>query len=190
MLDILRRNAEQLNNRVMEIINEESRLQALTIDEPVLQLEGDEVDLWPIAERLRQDCQPIAASRHNWIRNDVPHGLRVFADPDLLLEAFKNLLSNALKYTADGEIVIGAEEDKDATVCRVSDTGIGISPERIDHIFKKGTSDPDIAESTGLGLAIVEKVMQLHRGTISVESTPGAGSTFRMKFPKKQSKAA
>jgi signal transduction histidine kinase len=190
MIDILRRNAAHLNNRVLEIINEENRLQALSGDQSSLQLELRELDLWPIAERLKQDCQSIADSRHDRIRNDVPHDLRIFGDPDLLLEAFQNLLSNALKYTAHGEITIGATEDEDSTVCWFADTGVGIPPERIDRIFQKGTSDPKMAESTGLGLAIVEKVMQLHRGTVSVESAPGAGSTFRLQFPKRQSNAA
>jgi len=190
MVEILRRNVAQLNNRVLEIINEESRLQALTADESTLQLELREIDLWPIAERLKEDCQSIADSRHNSIRNDVPFDLRIYGDPDLLREAFQNLLSNALKYTADGEITIVATEDEDSTVCWFADTGVGIAPDRLDRIFQKGTLDPQMAESTGLGLAIVQKVMQLHGGAISVESAPGAGSTFRLQFPKRQSKAA
>jgi len=107
-----------------------------------------------------------------------------------LVDAFQNLLSNALKYTADGEIVIGGREEVDSTVCWVADTGIGIPPERMDQIFQKGTADPNIAGSSGLGLAIVEKVAQLHQGSVAVESTPAAGSTFRITFPKRQSKVA
>jgi signal transduction histidine kinase len=190
MLDIVRRNATQLNNRVMEIINEESRLQALTTETTELQLELREIDLWPIAERLKNDCQSIADSRRNSIRNDVPHDLRIHGDPDLVVEVLRNLLSNALKYTTNGQIVIGGTENPDSSICWIRDTGIGISAERINRIFQKGSSDPNVAESTGLGLSIVKKVMQLHRGTISVESTLGAGSTFRIEFPKAQSKVA
>jgi two-component system phosphate regulon sensor histidine kinase PhoR len=190
MVDILRRNAARLNDRVMEIINEESRLQALATDEPELQLDFRDIDIWPIVERLKHDCQSIADSRGNTIRNEVPHELRIYADPDLLLEVLQNLLSNALKYTANGEIVIGGLEKSDSTVCWINDTGIGIPPERLNRIFQKGTADPNVPESTGLGLAIVQKVTQLHGGTISVESAPGKGTTFRIEFPKTQSKVA
>jgi two-component system phosphate regulon sensor histidine kinase PhoR len=190
MVDILRRNASQLNDRVMEIINKESRLQALVADQPELQLDLRDVDLWPIAERLKVDCQSIADSRGNAIRNEVPHDLRICADPDLLLELLQNLLSNALKYTTNGEIIIGGTENPNSVICWVRDTGIGIPPERLNRIFERGTGDPHFPESTGLGLALVDKVMQLHGGTVSVESTPEAGSTFRMEFSKTQRDAA
>ena len=184
MVDIIRRNATRLNDRVMEILNEESHRQVLTTDEPELQLDVREIDLWPIVERLKHDCQPIADARRNTIRNDVPPELRIHADPDLLLDVLQNLLSNALKYTTNGEIVIGGAENSDSALCWITDTGTGIPPERLDGIFEKGTADPNVPESTGLGLAIVQKVVQLHGGTISVESSPGMGTTFRIEFPK------
>jgi two-component system phosphate regulon sensor histidine kinase PhoR len=189
MLGIVRRNATQLSNRVLELINEESRLRALTAA-PNLPLDLRTLDLWPIAERLKQDCQSIAESRRNTIRNEVPLGLQISADPDLLLEGLQNLVSNALKYTRNGEIVIGGAENADSVTCWVRDTGTGIPPDRIDRIFERRAGDPDVPESTGLGLIIVAKVIQLHGGTISVESTPGVGTTFRMKFLKTYRNAA
>jgi len=190
MLEILRRNATGLTNRVMEIINEESRLIALTTEARPLPLDVREVDLWPIVERLRDDCQSIAESQGDTIRNDVPLELPICADPDLLMELLQNLLSNALKYTTNGEIVIGGTEKPNSVIVLVRDTGLGIPPERINDIFRIRSGDPHFHESTGLGLAVVEKVMQLHGGTISVESTPGAGTTFRMEFLKSRRKAA
>ena len=65
MLDIVRRNANQLNDRVMSILDAESRLHALTADEPEILVEVRNVDLWPIAERLKNDCQSIAVSRRD-----------------------------------------------------------------------------------------------------------------------------
>ena len=190
MVEILRRNTSGLNNRVMEIINEESRLLALATEADPLPLELNNIDLWPIVERLKDDCQSIAESQGNTIRNEVPHSLQICADPDLLMELLLNLLSNALKYTTKGEIVIGGSENPDSVAVLVRDTGLGISPERINQIFHIRSGDPNLPESTGLGLAVVEKVMQLHGGTISVESTPGIGSTFRMEFPNKRCEAA
>src|SRR6185436_62933 len=152
MIEILRRNAARLNDRVMEIINEQSRLRALIAEPSELQLTLRELDLWPIAERLKADCRSIAESRQNMIRNDVPYNLRINADPDLLVTILQNLLSNALKYTANGEIVIGGAESPDSVACWVSDTGIGIVPERLNQIFQKGAGDPNVPQSTGLGL--------------------------------------
>jgi two-component system, OmpR family, phosphate regulon sensor histidine kinase PhoR len=190
MLELVRRNAARLNDRVMEIINEESRLQVLTNDATGLPLQRRDVDLWPVIERLKQDYQTIADSHGNTIRNEVPPELRVYADPELLLEVLRNLLSNALKYTTNGEIVVGAREDSDSVVCWVSDTGIGIPPEHLDRIFQKGAADPNIPGSTGLGLSVVEKVMRLHGGKVSFESTPGIGSSFQVEFPRRNNKAA
>ena len=190
MVSILRRNASRLNKRVLEIINEQSRLQVLTADSPDLPLERRDIDLWPIVVRLKHDCQSIADAQRNTIRNEVPPALRLYADPDLVVEVLQNLLSNALKYTTDGEIVIGGEENDTSTVCWIKDTGIGIPPEQIKNIFKKRTADPNIPGSTGLGLAVVDKVMQLHGGKVSVDSTPGAGTSFRVEFPKRESEAA
>jgi len=190
MVGILHRNASRLNKRVLEIINEESSLQALTADAHGLPLERRDIDLWPIVERLKHDCQSIADAQRNSFRNEVAPELRLYADPDLVVEVLQNLLSNALKYTTDGEITIGGEENATSTVCWINDTGIGIPPEQLNTIFQKGTADPNIPGSTGLGLAVVDKVMQLHGGRVSVDTTPGAGTTFRVEFPKRESEAA
>jgi signal transduction histidine kinase len=189
MLDILRRNATGLSKRVMQIINEESHLRALTAEAAVAQLDFREIDLWPVVERLKHERHLIASSRGNIIRNEVPPDLRICADSELLLELLQNLLSNALKYTANGEITFGGAEGPDSVICWVGDSGVGIAPERINDIFDEGTGDPNVPESTGLGLSVVAKVMRLHGGKVSVESTPGAGSIFRMAFPKKPCKA-
>jgi two-component system, OmpR family, phosphate regulon sensor histidine kinase PhoR len=189
MLDILRRNTTELSNRVMKIINEESHLQALSAETAEIRLDFRQIDLWPIVETLKNELQLLASSRGNRIRNEVPQDLRLCADSELLMEVLKNLLSNALKYTDNGEITFGGTEEPDSTICWVRDTGSGIAAERINHIFDKRVGDSNVPESTGLGLSIVAKVMQLHGGKVHVESTPGAGSTFRMEFFKARCKA-
>jgi len=190
MLDLLRRNSDGLNHRVLEIINEESRLKALTAHSTELPLQCRDIDLWAVVENLKADCQSIAESQADIIRNDVPHDMQVFADPDLLVEVLQNLLSNALKYTNAGEIVVAGHENATSIVCSVTDTGIGIPADQLKQVFQKGTGDPKVAGSTGIGLTLVDKVMQLHGGKVSVESTPGKGSTFSVEFPKDHRKAA
>jgi two-component system phosphate regulon sensor histidine kinase PhoR len=188
MLEILGRNATELSNRVLKIINEETHLQALSAETAEIRLDFREIDLWPIVETLKNDRQLLASSRGNTIRNEVPQDLRLCADSELLMELLKNLLSNALKYTDNGEVIFGATRQPNSTICWVRDTGMGIAPERINHIFDKRVGDSKVPDSTGLGLNIVAKVMQLHGGKVHVESTPGAGSTFRMEFFKARCK--
>jgi signal transduction histidine kinase len=185
LFHLIRRNADRLNQLVMEIINRESRLYALTTNAPQLQLDIREIDLWPFAERLKQECQTIADSKNTKIRNEVPHNLRIRADSDLLMGLLQNLLSNALKHTQNGEVRIGAADQSDSVVFWVRDTGAGIPRERLERILDKRPSDPVVPRSSGLGLAIVQRTVDLHGGTISVDSTVGHGSTFWVKFPRK-----
>jgi signal transduction histidine kinase len=111
------------------------------------------------------------------------------ADADALVTALVNLLDNALKYTpADKRIVVRARRDGDAFVSfLVHDNGIGIPTGEQRRIFKRFYRiDRRLAQSTtgvGLGLSIVELVARGHRGSVSVQSNPGAGSTFVLRLP-------
>jgi len=103
--------------------------------------------------------------------------------------ALSNLVENAIKFTpAGGRVEVGADADPDAVRLWVRDTGIGIDPEDLPHVFERfyrgrsaGRHAP--TEGSGLGLAIVQSVVQAHGGRVSVESTPGVGSTFVMELP-------
>jgi light-regulated signal transduction histidine kinase (bacteriophytochrome) len=109
------------------------------------------------------------------------------ADREQLVQLFQNLVSNALKYRSGRpEIRIGAEEQEDAWLFRVSDNGIGIEPqhhERIFQIFNRLHSASQYP-GTGIGLAVCQRVVERHRGRIWVESRPGEGSTFHFTIAK------
>ncbi|HEY9609908.1 PAS domain S-box protein [Allocoleopsis sp.] len=106
-----------------------------------------------------------------------------------LEQVFANLISNAIKYNhrPDGHIVISANEQTDGYEFAVSDNGPGIAPEFHEKVFVIfQTLEPrDKVESTGVGLAIVKKIIDDKDGTLSLESEPGQGSTFRFTWPKK-----
>ena len=102
-------------------------------------------------------------------------------------ERHRNLGGNALKFTQQGRVEIGVERQGDRLLYRVSDTGIGISPEQLDDLFTEfRQADPTVAcefGGTGLGLSITKKFVELHGGRIWVESEPGKGSTFFFVLP-------
>jgi len=112
----------------------------------------------------------------------------VLGDADQLKQVLVALLDNALKYTPyEGTISLSLTTDERFAIVKVSDTGIGISPDDLPHIFERfyradRTRSRDRGGS-GLGLAIVQSIVQEHQGTIEVESTPGRGSTFTLSLP-------
>ncbi|GAV25704.1 ABC transporter substrate-binding protein [Carboxydothermus islandicus] len=110
-------------------------------------------------------------------------GFAVYADPMQLRHVFMNLLLNAIDAIQDnGEIIIKAAEDGDKIKIEVQDTGIGIPPQHLNQIFNLFfTSKKD---GNGIGLAICQKLIQENGGSILVDSTPGAGTTFTIFLPK------
>ncbi|AYU55983.1 HAMP domain-containing sensor histidine kinase [Staphylococcus debuckii] len=100
----------------------------------------------------------------------------------LIYQAFQNVISNAIKYSEqDGSIdieIAPSEKDRNQIVCRVTDDGPGMTEETQAHLFERFYKGTHSATSNGLGLAIAQMIVQLHGGTIEVESTPGEGSTF------------
>ncbi len=115
----------------------------------------------------------------------------IIADKELLKAAIINVLGNAVKYTPpNGKITFSISEQHDAVVFDIADTGYGIAPEDLPHVFDKfyRSSNTKITEQTGsgLGLAIAAETVQLHRGKIDVISTLGEGSRFTITMPKEE----
>jgi signal transduction histidine kinase len=106
-----------------------------------------------------------------------------------------NLLENAVKYTpSGGEVTVSLTADVSHVKVAVSDTGIGISPEAMPHIFdefyRASNAKEMGAEGTGLGLSLVKRIVDLYRGEIQVESQPGKGTTFTVLLPRDSEIAA
>ena len=110
--------------------------------------------------------------------------INMYFDKDVLTIIIDNLVSNAIKYTEKGKITLGvytAQKDgKQLVQIYVRDTGHGIDPDSIPHIFERfyQVHGPHQAPGTGIGLSLVKNLVELHQGTISVESEPEKGSTF------------
>jgi len=120
----------------------------------------------------------------------VPVYRQVEADRDMIYQAMLNLVGNALKYTPEGGTVqaaTGIDEARGVAVFEVSDSGVGIAPEDLPHIFDKFyrvQGHSKMAKGTGLGLTLVKHIVEsVHGGKLRVTSEAGAGSTFSFELP-------
>ncbi|MDT0168096.1 ATP-binding protein [Pseudarthrobacter sp. BRE9] len=110
-------------------------------------------------------------------------------DPDRIGQAIDNLVSNAIKYTADGgSVTISAGTKDDTLYCQVTDTGIGMTEEEQSKAFTRFFRAANLHSSTipgaGLGLAITKSIIENHNGTISISSSPGKGTTVSLTLPR------
>ncbi len=105
-----------------------------------------------------------------------------------LAQVITHLLANALSYTVEGTVSISTSLTEDRACLEVSDTGLGIGPDDLPHIFDRfyrGSQSSQLnVPGSGLGLSIVREIVEAHAGTVSVESTPGEGTTFRVLLPR------
>lgn len=131
-----------------------------------------------------------AAVERAGLRFDVdcpPLGRPVHVDRGMWEKVVLNLLSNAVKYTFDGEIRVRTTVDGEHAVVTVADTGIGIDADELPRLFERFHRIPSVRarsnEGSGIGLALVRELVGMHGGDVTVESTPGAGTTFRIRLP-------
>lgn len=120
---------------------------------------------------------------------DLPHtksATAVIGDADRLKQVLLNLVSNATKYNVvNGRIIISASQLPDEVQIRIADTGPGIAPEDMAHLFERFYRIPgsESAEGSGLGLSVAQKIVEEHNGRIEVASTVGEGTTFTICLP-------
>ena len=142
-----------------------------------------------VVRRAVNMMQPLAAKKAIVLRVEIDELLpETMVDDADFSRVVQNLIENAVNYTADGGAVTVTTRHYDGcAVLEVRDNGIGISPEDLPNIFNR-LYRADKARTSrgggmGLGLAIVKRIVEAHRGTIEVESAPGAGSIFRVCLP-------
>lgn len=184
-VDIMRSNVDRLR-----------RLTDQLLDLSQLETTGHELNTEPrdLAALLRHTVRSFVpmAERHGLdLQLDTAvdaHPCRV--DPENVEKIVGNLLSNALQNTSEGGTVRVAldveEDDPPEAVLRVADTGRGIAPERQDEIFERfahSGRETGNRDGTGIGLSLVHEYVDLHDGTITLDSTPGEGSTFTVRLP-------
>ena len=153
-----------------------------------LKVEPELFDLKDLLAEIGTLYGTIAAEKRQKLIIEGSGNLELRADHDMIYSAIRNLVSNAIKFTPeDGEIRIQAQLEDHEIQIEVKDTGIGIPPDAIPHLFtpdkvlrRNGT---DGESTTGLGLALVKEFIEQNGGRINVSSAVGAGSTFQIWLP-------
>ena len=186
-LSILRSSSESLLQLVNEILDL-SKIEAGKVS-----LEERELDLRQLVHQVVSNLQAKAEEKGLALEARVDERLpgALLGDPVKIGQVLTNLLGNALKFTAQGSVVAGVqvlETGTDAVTCEieVADTGIGIAPERLPHIFEDyAQASYDIGlkyGGTGLGLSISKRLVELHGSRLEVESELGSGTRFSFRL--------
>jgi len=180
----------QAGNHLLSLINDV--LDLSKIESGKLEAFTEVFDVGAFINQVFDTAQPLMAKNGNRFRIERGEELgKACQDLTKLRQSLLNLLSNAAKFTHDGSITLRAEHnaqaDGDWLIFSVSDTGIGIPADKLDHVFEE-FSQADASTTrdyggTGLGLAISRRFCQMLGGDLTVASKPGAGSTFTIRVP-------
>lgn len=177
------RNVWRNAMKLLKLIND--LLDMAKIEERFLKLSVERSSLEPLLEEIVEHARPLAARKNvSLVLETRAESEDLWVDLERMERICINLLSNALKFTEPGGTVCVAIDRPEPGVVTVSvaDTGIGIPPEKLGEVFER-FSQADASTTrrfggTGIGLALVKDLVELHGGTITVESTVGVGSTF------------
>ena len=179
-LEAIERGANRMNRLIRDLLDvsrlEGGRLEVVRSRVPVPQLITESVET----------CKAAAPAEAREFRLEVAPGvLDVWGDRDRLLQVFENLIGNAVKFTEEGGcITVGARTANGQVLFWVNDTGAGIAPDNIPHVFDRfWQARRADRRGAGLGLPIVKGIVEAHGGRVWVESTQGRGSTFYFTIP-------
>ena len=184
-LTIISKHVDRLE-AIIEDLLRLSRIEREAEREEVVLVEGKVKDLLQTAIQV---CEVKAVAKKVRIELSCEKDIVAKIDAVLLEQALANLLDNAIKYSNEGSVIqVEATQKESEIIISVSDHGCGIEKEHLPRLFERFYR-ADKARSrqlggTGLGLAIVKHIAQAHGGHVSVESTPGKGSTFAIHLPK------
>ncbi len=146
------------------------------------------VRLLLIIDEMRETFAYQLSQKSIRLQNSVNAKVFLLADENHLKVIFRNMISNAIKFTPnDGSITIGAVQENDKVVISIQDTGIGIKPEDIDNLWSHNSPFSKVGTlgeiGTGIGLQLCRELIELNQGEISLTSVLGQGTTFYIKLP-------
>jgi signal transduction histidine kinase len=183
VVEIIERNGHRLERLIGDI------LVAARFDSGRMRFDMGWVDLAALLAARVESIEALAASRSIRLGLSVEAGLApVWGDEMRLGGLVDNLLSNAVKFTPEGgAVAVSAGREDGGEVVEVTDTGMGMAPADLDHVFDRfyRAANAGTVVGTGLGLSIAQATAQAHGGRIDVTSTLGTGTTFRVHLPEK-----
>jgi signal transduction histidine kinase len=177
--------AQKQIKRVARLFEDIKTLQRYDFDENFINRKV--FDLKEVIDEVMTVYEPIAQEKGLRLKAAKHQSFLVNADPDKMEQVIDNLISNAIKYTQEGEVEVGMQQVEGQVEVYVKDTGPGIGNEHLDRLFDRFYRT-DKARSrdkggTGLGLSVVKGILNAHQSDIKVESEEGVGSRFYFKIP-------
>lgn len=173
---------------LLELVN--GVLDLSKIDAGKMEIFAEEIDLRAMVEEVVSTMTPLIEKNRNVLTTSIDDSLETMTgDLTKLRQVLFNLISNASKFTEDGEIQLSVSRPSDRSkICfSVADSGIGMTDEQISRLFQPfmqaDASTTRKYGGTGLGLAIIKRFSELMQGEVSVQSTPGSGTTFEVVLP-------
>jgi signal transduction histidine kinase/HAMP domain-containing protein len=170
---------------LLKIIND--ILDLAKIESGTLALYPEPIEIAPLLEEVKVNNAGLLVDKPVEILLQVKDDLPTLeADPVRVHQVLNNLVSNAVKFTKEGDVILRAFHRDDWLTLEVQDSGIGISEEDLARVFDRFEQAGDSksrAKGTGLGLSIVRQLVEMHGGTIEARSTLGQGSTFSVRLP-------
>ena len=188
----IHRSSQRLNQRVDQMV---TLMQTEHFERPLVR---QDVSFGDLTKRAAQEALTFASQRKQHLITSIPEDLgTIFVEPEKIQDAIVQLLMNAIKFTPDGgTIELSAARVGECAEIRVKDDGQGIDPEALPHIFDPFFTKLDVSHhrsgtyefntsGLGLGLPVVKAFIEMHGGSVSVESKPGSGTLFRFTVPGK-----
>lgn len=182
---------DNIQNIIQEIDQQISNLNVIAnLGDPKI----ESVDLNHIVDMVYNAMQPVSNQQGIELKQEIkPSSLQIKGNTDHLQLAISHLVKNAINYSNEGDVVTLTTMQTDKQGCiRVEDTGIGIHPDHLEHIFdifyKTDTARTTTYSGLGLGLTIVKLITEAYSGSIEIDSEEGQGSTFTLHFPLESSK--
>ena len=171
---------------LLETVN--SILDLAKIEAGKLDLEPEPVDMGEIVDDVLTLLEVLASEKGLELRNETVHMHMLNVDVMRIRQVFMNLVGNAIKFTESGSVTLSNHCDEEGHRILITDTGIGISPDQIDVALKPfqqvhGSSFAKRYQGTGLGLPLCRRIMKLHGGKLTIDSTAGQGTTITLFFP-------
>lgn len=186
MIAVLIKNATQIRVQIEKVLN----LARLTQGSPLVDLQ--DISVKPFLDDLLVNHNLLSLEKRVKIKNQVDEDLTLVMNELHLETVLSNIIENAIKYSGvNGEVIVTGKKSLESITLIISDSGIGMTPDEIDHIFDafyRADSSRHARDSHGLGLSIVKKIVDLYEGEIYAESEgKGMGSRFIIQLPNNQS---